>query len=210
MSREICKLISTGFYSGLSPKAPGTIGTIASMQILIAWTWGYSSVYGYSQILMPLWFVVFVSVSGLLATACYLRSPAFSKSRAQRCETKPQGVGELASTETLEVSSCDSLNHRRCPEATYRGEKSVYNKIDPQEVVIDEFAGYYLALLGLDICSVFNVLSAFVLFRFFDITKLGPIRRAERLSGAWGIMADDIVAGVAANISLRLVRYLLF
>ena len=46
------------------------------------------------------------------------------------------------------------------------------------------------------------VLAAFVMFRLFDIAKPGPVRMAEALPGGWGVMADDIVAGVLAAICL--------
>jgi phosphatidylglycerophosphatase A len=49
------------------------------------------------------------------------------------------------------------------------------------------------------------VLAAFLLFRFFDIIKPGPIWRLEKLSGGWGIMADDAVAGAAAGALVHLV-----
>jgi phosphatidylglycerophosphatase A len=79
---------------------------------------------------------------------------------------------------------------------------------DPPEVVIDEFAGFYVALIGLEL-NAFNLVAAFVLFRLFDITKIPPISHAERLPGATGIMADDIIAGIFANISLRIILALM-
>jgi len=74
---------------------------------------------------------------------------------------------------------------------------------DPGAVVIDEFAGQFLALLALP--HSWPVLAAgFVLFRLFDITKPPPARRFEALPGATGIMADDLVAGLYANLLLQL------
>ena len=73
-------------------------------------------------------------------------------------------------------------------------------KADPQEVVVDELAGCLLALIFVP-WSFGWVLLAFVLFRAFDILKPGPIRWAEKkLSGGWGIMGDDLVAGLFAGI----------
>ena len=69
---------------------------------------------------------------------------------------------------------------------------------DPGWVVIDEFAGQFIALLGVAAATPAWVLAAFVLFRVFDITKLGPVGWAERRHGALGVMADDVVAGVIA------------
>ena len=47
----------------------------------------------------------------------------------------------------------------------------------------------------------------FFIFRAFDIVKPPPIRTLERLPGGWGIMADDVLAGVYANISLRILMH---
>jgi phosphatidylglycerophosphatase A len=66
---------------------------------------------------------------------------------------------------------------------------------DPGWVVIDEFAGQWLALLGLPHASAVGLLAAFVIFRLLDIAKPGAIGWADRQAGASGIMADDIIAG---------------
>jgi phosphatidylglycerophosphatase A len=76
---------------------------------------------------------------------------------------------------------------------------------DPGWVVIDEFAGQWIALLALPRVSVAGCLLAFVLFRFFDVTKLGPVGWADRRHGAFGIMADDVIAGMIAGVLLALV-----
>jgi phosphatidylglycerophosphatase A len=67
---------------------------------------------------------------------------------------------------------------------------------DPGWIVIDEFAGQWIAMLGLGRVSWYGLIAAFVLFRFFDITKLGPVGWADRKDGAIGVMADDVVAGL--------------
>ena len=81
-----------------------------------------------------------------------------------------------------------------------------YNRKDPKEIVIDEFAGQFIALLAIiktDNTShlLLSLLLSFFLFRFFDITKIGPIKKFETLPGGIGIMADDIVAGLCAFIT---------
>lgn len=68
---------------------------------------------------------------------------------------------------------------------------------DPGWVVIDEYAGQFITLLGLAQITPVGLLAAFVLFRILDITKLGPIGWADRQHGAFGIMADDVIAGLA-------------
>jgi phosphatidylglycerophosphatase A len=79
---------------------------------------------------------------------------------------------------------------------------------DPPEVVIDEVAGQVVALLALA-PSPRAMCIAFVLFRAFDVLKPFPISRLESLRGASGIMADDLAAGVAANLAQRLLLWVL-
>ncbi len=81
-------------------------------------------------------------------------------------------------------------------------------KKDPSCIVIDEFAGYMASLLFLPL-SWGYIISAFVLFRFFDILKPPPLRRLEDVfNGGFGIMADDIGAAVYTNLVLQLWRLL--
>ncbi|HEY2580540.1 MAG TPA: phosphatidylglycerophosphatase A [Mucilaginibacter sp.] len=70
---------------------------------------------------------------------------------------------------------------------------------DPGRVVIDEVAGMCISLLFLPV-HVKYLLCAFILFRFFDILKPLYIRKAESLPGGWGIMMDDVLAGIYTNI----------
>ena len=74
---------------------------------------------------------------------------------------------------------------------------------DPSEVVIDEVAGMWIALLGAPISGP-HLLSAFLLFRLFDIWKPGPSDRLQNLPGGWGIMADDVAAGAVAGLLVAL------
>lgn len=86
---------------------------------------------------------------------------------------------------------------------------------DPSECVIDEFAGQWIAcaiggiaaMPGEATLSGLGFGLAFLLFRLFDIAKPGLVRRAERLDGGLGIMADDVVAGVMAGIVVYLFAY---
>jgi phosphatidylglycerophosphatase A len=79
---------------------------------------------------------------------------------------------------------------------------------DPGWVVIDEFAGQWITLLALTRPTLPGLIAAFLLFRLFDITKLGPVGWADRQHGAFGIMADDVIAGVIAAMVLVLLRML--
>lgn len=68
---------------------------------------------------------------------------------------------------------------------------------DPKEVVIDEWVGMWISCLSVSNSTDFIGLGlAFVFFRFFDISKLSLVGKAERLSGALGVMMDDVVAGI--------------
>jgi phosphatidylglycerophosphatase A len=78
----------------------------------------------------------------------------------------------------------------------------VLQKADPSEVVIDEMAGFLIALFLVPV-SVTNLCFGFFLFRVFDILKPYPIRRSERIGGGIGIVLDDLLAGVYANLCVR-------
>jgi phosphatidylglycerophosphatase A len=78
---------------------------------------------------------------------------------------------------------------------------------DPQRIVIDEAFGQFLTL-SLVPARWLPLLASFLLFRFFDIIKPGPIRRLEKLRGGWGIMADDAGAGLAAGLLTQLLLLL--
>ena len=82
----------------------------------------------------------------------------------------------------------------------------LYNVKDPKEVVIDEISGQFIAMLGCvqsekSTYIFLSLLLSFLLFRFFDITKIGPIKKFENLPNGIGIMADDIVAGLFALVT---------
>lgn len=153
MADKIYRFLYTGFYTGYSPYAPGTAGTLAALVLyLILFLAAGNSVV---QINMVLTIV-------LIAPAAFL---------------------------------CG------------KGEKH-FGKKDPSQVVIDEIIGYMVTLFFIPF-SYPAAVFAFILFRFFDILKPWPIRKIESIGGGIGILADDVVAGIFANISLRAVLYLL-
>ena len=79
-----------------------------------------------------------------------------------------------------------------------------FGKKDDQRIVIDEIMGFLITMLWVPKTIRF-VLIGFFLFRFFDILKPFPIRRLERrLKGGFGVVLDDVMAGVYANIVLHL------
>ena len=85
-------------------------------------------------------------------------------------------------------------------------ESEFVNK-DPRQIVIDEVLGQAMPLILVLYLSQNNQLSlsieiyyvlSFILFRFFDITKIGPIKKFEKLPGGFGIITDDLIAGLCA------------
>jgi phosphatidylglycerophosphatase A len=84
--------------------------------------------------------------------------------------------------------------------ASRRGEREFGEDGGP--IVVDEVLGQWLAVCGLD-PTPFVVIGGFLLFRLFDIFKPPPAGRSQRWGGGWGVMADDIIAGIYAAIVLR-------
>jgi len=149
------KLFLTLFYSGLSPKAPGTVGSFLALILGIA-----------------LLQIIDVSTLFLLAIL-------------------------------ITVIAVKQIN-------IYEEEVGVH---DGKEIVIDELAGMWIAL---SICGIneenFYIMAAlaFIFFRIFDIWKPSIIGRIdEKVEGGWGVMGDDVVAGIAAGIATSAVYTLL-
>ena len=78
---------------------------------------------------------------------------------------------------------------------------------DPSEIVFDEWVGMWIAMWHVPL-----ILSpvAFILFRLFDISKIGPIGKIQELPGGWGIMADDVIAGIIGRLILAPIIFFLF
>lgn len=148
ISRALCSWISSGFCSGYSRVAPGTIGSGVAL-VFIACLWWFDVVTT----------SLHVSVLAAITTVLGLVSAHVSTSKG--------------------------------------GDK------DPRWIVIDEWAGIFVALIGVNPHSALMVLAAFGFFRIFDVLKPGPVAWAERLPGAVGIMADDLVAGALAALCVQ-------
>lgn len=125
------------------------------------------------------------------------------------------GVADVAATVILAVMVVlGSVGCLCCARAS----TAVMGKNDPGEVVMDEFAGQALTFLAMPLLGPRNLsggesflvaLLGFLLFRAFDIVKPWPIRRLERLPGAWGVLMDDLAAGVISAIVLYAAAFLL-
>lgn len=155
MLRHPAHAIALGFGSGLSPKAPGTVGSL----------WGWAS-----------WLLIQNSLSLTTQAALILVSLI---------------IGWWACTLT----------------ARHMGVS------DPGSIVWDEIVAMWLILFLLMPAGFMAQLSAFLLFRFFDTVKPGPVAWADRLfkgfgwRGGWGIMFDDLVAALCTLIVLALWRW---
>ncbi len=75
----------------------------------------------------------------------------------------------------------------------------LYGNKDHQSIVIDEFLGQYIALFSIPLFelenNIINIIIIFLLFRFFDISKIG-LKGVEKISGTFGILFDDIIGGI--------------
>lgn len=154
------KLFLTVFYSGLSPKAPGTAGSFVSL-------------------LMGLALLNYLHVSTLFLLALLITVFAI-----KQIDIYEKEVGEH----------------------------------DSKEIVIDELAGMWIAL---SICGITQEnyiimgILAFIWFRIFDIWKPSLIGKIDRdVSGGWGVMGDDVLAGITGGIAAAgtyelLVRFIL-
>ena len=83
-----------------------------------------------------------------------------------------------------------------------------FGGIDPGPIVVDEVVGMLITLAFIPV-GWSGALAGFVLFRVFDVVKPYPAGRFERLHGGLGVMADDAMAAVYANVSLRILMWLL-
>ncbi len=91
--------------------------------------------------------------------------------------------------------------------ASARAEE-IFGVKDCKRIVIDDFSGMLITLLFIPKRVEF-IISAFFLFRMLDMLKIPPADRMERLKGARGVVGDDLVAGIYANLILQVVRLLL-
>ncbi len=83
--------------------------------------------------------------------------------------------------------------------------ESVYGK-DPKNFTLDEFIGTWVSFLYVNV-SLSSIIVIFLLWRIFDILKPFPINRLELINGGWGIILDDVLAGVFANIVGQIIIY---
>jgi phosphatidylglycerophosphatase A len=80
-----------------------------------------------------------------------------------------------------------------------------FKEKDSKRIVIDEIVGFLVAMFLVPFETRF-IIAAFLVFRVFDILKPFPLRRLETLPGGWGVMGDDLLAGVYTNLLIQAVR----
>ena len=83
-----------------------------------------------------------------------------------------------------------------------------FGGIDPGPIVLDEVVGMLITLAFVPV-NLYGALAGFFLFRLFDVIKPFPAGRLEKLHGGLGVMADDAMAAIYGNISLRVLVALL-
>ncbi len=175
----ISKLFATGLGVGYVPFAPGTFGTLL----------------------------------GALILAAFLMLPMFAPDTSVLVPIMWLGVTTACITIIGTFATHDY--------------QLAYGKHDPKEVVIDEIAGFFLSIFLLALFFVwfvgqnkeahlpylqpfvFYYVLMYVLFRLFDIIKPWPINLVDqRMHSAWGVMLDDLIAGIYATISFILLFFL--
>ena len=142
--RALIKLVSSTLYSGYSPVAPGTAGSLIGFGV---------------------YFLVRDNPAAYVIVALIVISAGFLVSG--------------------------------------RAEK-IFGEKDSGKINIDELSGVLVALFLVKPVWIYTIL-AFVLFRLFDIIKIPPTKALEKLPGSAGIMLDDIVAGLYANLVVQLI-----
>jgi phosphatidylglycerophosphatase A len=85
--------------------------------------------------------------------------------------------------------------------------QNYWGRKDHPRIVIDEILGFLVTMLWVPKTALLIILG-FFLFRFFDIVKPPPARHAEKVGGGYGVVLDDVLAGVYANIVLQLINLL--
>jgi phosphatidylglycerophosphatase A len=182
--KNLIVLAVTGFYSGFFPVAPGTMGTLAAL----ATFYGACALFNLQPSQGELFFLATGTlIIGIITVSTYLRTHELKESKE---------AYDSYTQESELVTSQGAL--------ASRAQKT---HLDPKEIVIDEWAGIFTALAFAPPPTFTSTFVIFGLFRFFDASKIGPVGLSERLPGALGVMADDIVAGALAGIAFQLIAY---
>ncbi|OGS43240.1 MAG: hypothetical protein A2539_00120 [Elusimicrobia bacterium RIFOXYD2_FULL_34_15] len=82
--------------------------------------------------------------------------------------------------------------------------EEIFGIKDDKRIVIDEYIGYFTAVIFLP-KTLFILIASIVLFRYFDIKKPLFIKSVQKYDGSWGVLADDLIAGIITNIIIRII-----
>ncbi|RPH37279.1 phosphatidylglycerophosphatase A [bacterium] len=116
------------------------------------------------------------------------------------------GAGVISSAKVAAVEGHRLTRSAAVTKAIFQPE--THREPDPSIVVIDEIVGMWISLFFLPL-NLPTVIAAFVLFRLLDVLKPPPARQLENVPHGWGIMLDDVICGIYANIGTRLFLLLL-
>jgi phosphatidylglycerophosphatase A len=94
------------------------------------------------------------------------------------------------------------------PVVTLTGEAEKIMEKDDKRIVLDEFLGYFFAVIFLPKSLLIGA-AAFLLFRLFDILKPPPIDNIQNWKSGWGIVCDDVMAGIYANLIIQIAYFLI-
>ena len=137
----------------------------------------------------------------LLATACFIGTVPFAPGSLGTLAGLP--ICYILSTVDIRIAVAGIVGFVLLAVIIAQKAEKILQKKDPKAVVIDEMAGVMVAIAGLPFRPTVVILG-YLLFRLFDILKPFPIRQVERkLPGGWGIVMDDVAAGLFSNIILR-------
>jgi len=135
----LVKIFASGFGTGYSPFASGTVGTLVGVAIYY---------------FLPVKYVILVAVI-IFIFGVYISTAA----------------------------------------------EKIYKKKDSGKIVIDEIAGYLFSMAFLP-KSMYFAVAGFFFFRLYDVWKPSPARESQDLKGGWGVMTDDLIAGIYTNVTL--------
>ncbi len=85
--------------------------------------------------------------------------------------------------------------------------EGVFKEKDSHKIVIDEAAGFFIGMLFLPV-TIQNLFLVFIFFRIYDVIKPFGIRDVQKYKGGFGVMADDILAGLLAMISVHVINWI--
>lgn len=150
LSERFIRIVATGLGSGLSPLAPGTMGTVVGIRLYLA----------FSNFPWPVYLLTVVAMTALAI---------YTSGEAER----------------------------------------LLNRKDAPCIVIDEIVGMQWTMF-LVTPTLYHIVAGFILFRIFDIIKVFPANVIQdRLPGGYGVVMDDVAAGIWGNaVLLLMIRYL--